>query len=94
MCSASQIADIGRAAVGSDKARPTQGFMHALVVTTSLSAVWSRLTAELLPILSAYRARLADLDVAVKADDTLLSEADIAVQERLPQSENGQVARP
>jgi hypothetical protein len=39
------------------------------------------------PILAAYRARLADLDVAVKADDTLLSEADIAVQERLPQSE-------
>jgi len=57
--------------------------MHALVVTTSLSDVWSRLTAELLPVLSAYRARLADLDVAVKADDTLLSEADIAVQERI-----------
>jgi 3'(2'), 5'-bisphosphate nucleotidase len=57
--------------------------MHALVVTTSLSGVWSRLTAELLPILSAYRAQLADLDVAVKADDTLLSEADVAVQERV-----------
>lgn len=57
--------------------------MHAVVVIASPSEVWSRLTAELLPILSAYRARLADLDVAVKADDTLLSEADIAVQERI-----------
>jgi 3'(2'), 5'-bisphosphate nucleotidase len=49
----------------------------------SLSDVWSRLTAEVLPILSAHRTQLADLDVAVKADDTLLSEADIAVQERI-----------
>jgi 3'-phosphoadenosine 5'-phosphosulfate (PAPS) 3'-phosphatase len=57
--------------------------MHALAVATSLREVWSQLTAGLLPILSAYRARLADLDVAVKADDTLLSEADIAVQERI-----------
>lgn len=58
-------------------------FMHAPVVPTSLSELWSRLTAELLPVLSAYRAQLADLDVSVKADDTLLSEADIAVQERI-----------
>lgn len=54
-----------------------------LRVATSLREVWGRLTAELLPILSAYRAQLADLDIAVKADDTLLSEADIAVQERV-----------
>jgi 3'(2'), 5'-bisphosphate nucleotidase len=57
--------------------------MHAGVVTTSLSGLWSQLTAEVLPILSGYRARLADLDIAVKADDTLLSEADVAVQERI-----------
>lgn len=62
---------------------PPREFMHALVVAASLSEVWSRLTTELLPILSAYRARVADLDVAVKADDTLLSEADIAVQQRI-----------
>jgi len=57
--------------------------MHALVVATSLSEFWSRLTGELLPVLSSYRAQLADLDVAVKADATLLSEADVTVQERI-----------
>jgi hypothetical protein len=64
--------------------------MHALVVTTSLSAVWrpAHRRAPAHP-LGLARARLADLDVAVKADNTLLSEADIAVQERLPQSQNG-----
>jgi len=58
-------------------------FMHALAVATSLREVWGQLTPELLPILSAYRAQLPDLDVTVKADDTLLSEADVAVQERV-----------
>jgi 3'(2'), 5'-bisphosphate nucleotidase len=44
------------------------------------SSLWSTLEARLLPVFADYRSRLADLPVEVKADRTLLTEADIAIQ--------------
>ncbi|MGK4580353.1 inositol monophosphatase family protein [Kitasatospora sp. HPMI-4] len=41
---------------------------------------WNDLEARLLPLFTDYRSRLSDLPVEVKADRTLLTEADIAVQ--------------
>jgi 3'(2'), 5'-bisphosphate nucleotidase len=48
---------------------------------SSISSLWSTLEDQLLPVFADYRSRLADLPVEVKADRTLLTEADIAVQE-------------
>ncbi|MFF4344881.1 inositol monophosphatase family protein [Kitasatospora sp. NPDC001540] len=45
-----------------------------------MDALWNDLEARLLPLFRDYRSRLADLPVEVKADRTLLTEADIAVQ--------------
>jgi 3'(2'), 5'-bisphosphate nucleotidase len=46
-----------------------------------ISSLWSTLEDQLLPIFADYRSRLVDLPVEVKADRTLLTEADVAVQE-------------
>jgi 3'(2'), 5'-bisphosphate nucleotidase len=46
-----------------------------------ISSLWSTLEDQLLPVFADYRSRLADLPVEVKADRTLLTEADIAVQD-------------
>ncbi|MDG4789075.1 inositol monophosphatase family protein [Micromonospora sp. WMMD1102] len=46
-------------------------------------ALWDELEASLPPLLLGFRARLDTLDVSEKADETLLSEADIAVQEHI-----------
>jgi 3'(2'), 5'-bisphosphate nucleotidase len=46
-----------------------------------ISSLWSELEDQLLPVFADYRSRLAGLPVEVKADRTLLTEADIAVQE-------------
>jgi 3'(2'), 5'-bisphosphate nucleotidase len=43
--------------------------------------LWSSLANELIRILSGYRSRLADLDVRAKPDNTLLTEADLAVED-------------
>ncbi|MEE4541385.1 inositol monophosphatase family protein [Streptomyces sp. V4-01] len=48
---------------------------------SSISSLWSTLEEQLLPVFADYRSRLADLPVEVKADRTLLTEADVAVQE-------------
>jgi 3'(2'), 5'-bisphosphate nucleotidase len=45
-----------------------------------LESFWARLDDRLLPMLQGYRQRLPTLDVAEKADRTLLTEADIATQ--------------
>ncbi|MFD9952797.1 inositol monophosphatase family protein [[Kitasatospora] papulosa] len=44
-------------------------------------SLWSTLEEQLLPVFADYRSRLADLPVEVKDDRTLLTQADIAVQE-------------
>lgn len=48
---------------------------------SSISSLWSTLGARLVPVFAEYRSKLADLPVEVKADRTLLTQADIAVQE-------------
>jgi 3'(2'), 5'-bisphosphate nucleotidase len=45
-----------------------------------LESLWTTLDERLLPVLQSYRERLPTLDVSVKADKTLLSEADLAAQ--------------
>lgn len=45
-----------------------------------LESLWTTLDERLLPVLQSYRQRLPTLDVSVKADKTLLSEADLAAQ--------------
>lgn len=47
---------------------------------SSVTSLWTALEDRLLPVFREYRARLADLPVEVKADRTLLTEADVAVQ--------------
>ncbi len=46
----------------------------------SVVSLWSDLRSQLLPVFSGYRARISELPIEVKADRTLLTEADIAVQ--------------
>ena len=46
-----------------------------------LESLWAALDDGLLPVLRSYRRRLPTLDVAEKADRTLLTEADIAAQD-------------
>ncbi|WP_371579239.1 inositol monophosphatase family protein [Streptomyces sp. NBC_01314] len=46
----------------------------------SAAPLWDELTERLLPVLTEYRSHIADLPVEVKADKTLLTEADVAVQ--------------
>lgn len=46
-----------------------------------ISSLWFTLENQLLPIFADYRSRLAGLSIEVKADRTLLTEADIKVQE-------------
>ncbi len=46
-----------------------------------LDKLWSDLTTELLGVLTAYRSRVTELDVREKADHTLLTEADLAIEE-------------
>ncbi|MEU4107777.1 inositol monophosphatase family protein [Streptomyces sp. NPDC027717] len=48
---------------------------------SSVTSLWATLEDQLLPVFSDYRARLADLPVEVKADRTLLTEADVVVQD-------------
>lgn len=47
---------------------------------SSVTALWTELEQRLLPVFADYRGRLAELPIEVKADRTLLTEADIAVQ--------------
>ncbi|WBB52747.1 inositol monophosphatase family protein [Verrucosispora sp. WMMD573] len=47
----------------------------------NLDPLWSDLTTELSGVLAAYRSRLAELDVREKVDHTLLTEADLAVED-------------
>ena len=47
---------------------------------TVVDELWAHLNALLLPAFSRYRERIADLPVEVKADKTLLTEADVEVQ--------------
>ncbi len=42
--------------------------------------LWTDLTTDLLSMLTTYRARVAELDIHEKADHTLLTEADIAIE--------------
>jgi len=51
-----------------------------------LESLWATLDDRLLPLLRSYRERLPTLDVSVKADKTLLSEADLAAQELIVES--------
>ncbi|MFE0522556.1 hypothetical protein [Streptomyces sp. NPDC058954] len=46
----------------------------------SAAPLWDELTERLLPVFTEYRTHIADLPVEVKADKTLLTEADVAVQ--------------
>ncbi|MEV6812043.1 inositol monophosphatase family protein [Micromonospora sp. NPDC051296] len=48
-----------------------------------LDKLWTDLTTELLGGLASYRSRVAELDVREKADNTLLTEADLAIEEML-----------
>jgi 3'(2'), 5'-bisphosphate nucleotidase len=48
-----------------------------------VAALWDELVEALTPLLLGYRARLSDIHVTRKADDTLLSEADVAVQDHI-----------
>ncbi len=47
---------------------------------TAVDELWTHLNGLLLPAFARYRERIADLPVEVKADKTLLTEADIEVQ--------------
>ncbi|MGW0505420.1 inositol monophosphatase family protein [Micromonospora sp. NPDC003241] len=48
-----------------------------------LGKLWADLTAELLEKLTTYRSRVAELDVREKADHTLLTEADLAIEQMI-----------
>lgn len=48
-----------------------------------IGALWDELEDSLIPLLGEFRSRLAELDITRKPDHTLLSEADIAVQEHI-----------
>lgn len=50
---------------------------------TVVDELWAHLDALLVPAFAQYRERIAELPVEVKADKTLLTEADIAVQESI-----------
>lgn len=45
--------------------------------------LWNRLTEELLPLLATYRRKLDRLNISIKDDSTLLTEADIAVEQKI-----------
>ncbi|MFD1085824.1 inositol monophosphatase family protein [Micromonospora andamanensis] len=47
----------------------------------NLHPLWADLTTELVRGLASYRSRVADLDVREKADRTLLTEADLAIED-------------
>jgi 3'(2'), 5'-bisphosphate nucleotidase len=51
-----------------------------LIDVSSVTTLWAELEQRLLPTFADYRSRLAELPIEVKADRTLLTEADIAVQ--------------
>ncbi|WP_034267707.1 inositol monophosphatase family protein [Actinospica robiniae] len=51
--------------------------------TTTADELWTYLNAQLVPAFSRYRERINELPVEVKADKTLLTEADIAVQKSI-----------
>ncbi|MDH6630449.1 3'(2'), 5'-bisphosphate nucleotidase [Streptomyces sp. LBL] len=46
----------------------------------SVAPLWDELAERLLPVFAEYRSHITDLPVEVKADKTLLTEADVAVQ--------------
>lgn len=46
----------------------------------SVVALWNELEDCLLPVFAGYRSRISELPIEVKADHTLLTEADVAVQ--------------
>ncbi|MFV2103220.1 inositol monophosphatase family protein [Micromonospora sp. LOL_024] len=46
----------------------------------NLDRLWTDLTAELLGMLASFRSRVVDIDVQEKADHTLLTEADLAIE--------------
>jgi len=48
-----------------------------------VGALWDELETSLVPLLTRFRGRLTELEVSSKPDRTLLSEADIAVQEHI-----------
>ncbi|WP_140158105.1 inositol monophosphatase family protein [Micromonospora sp. NBS 11-29] len=48
-----------------------------------LEHLWSELATELLAALAPYRSRIAEIDVREKADRTLLTEADLAVEKMI-----------
>lgn len=48
--------------------------------TVDLESLWAALDDRLLPVLRSYRQRLPTLDITEKADQTLLTEADLATQ--------------
>jgi 3'(2'), 5'-bisphosphate nucleotidase len=50
---------------------------------TGVQALWDELESSLTPLLRQFRSRLDSLDVSRKPDQTLLTEADIAVQEHI-----------
>lgn len=47
----------------------------------SVDSLWARLEEQLVPVFADYRSRIDELPVAIKADRTLLTEADMAVQD-------------
>lgn len=49
----------------------------------NLEQLWSELATEILNTLAAYRSRLSEIDVREKADQTLLTEADLAVEKMI-----------
>ncbi|MFI2711867.1 inositol monophosphatase family protein [Micromonospora sp. NPDC018662] len=49
----------------------------------NLERLWSELATEILSTLAAYRSRLSEIDVQEKADQTLLTEADLAVEKMI-----------
>ncbi|MCZ7422436.1 inositol monophosphatase family protein [Verrucosispora sp. WMMA2121] len=49
----------------------------------NLDPLWADLTTELLTVLASYRSRVTELDRQEKADHTLLTEADLAVEDMI-----------
>ncbi len=49
----------------------------------SVGSLWEVLEEQLLPVFVNYRSRINDLPIEVKPDQTLLTEADIAVQKKI-----------
>ncbi|HEX3788310.1 MAG TPA: inositol monophosphatase family protein [Pseudonocardiaceae bacterium] len=45
-----------------------------------VASLWKTLEEQLLPVFAGYRSRLSELPIEIKADRTLLTEADVAVQ--------------